>query len=215
MLFRSRTAQLTPQQQVTANLLTAGYQLGQGIGGLMGAQDPQMRLQSLRASVMQGVDPNDAASIAKAAQTLAQANDQQGAMQLAQLALGRRDIESQIAGRTEEKQAQREMQMQLAREKMQSMEQIAKDRNDIMVQIAKMNASLKGSTSDLQRQLLEQKIEDLKVKAEEKQATLQSQAQVGFVLRVILVRILIWSGCRLLMSVLLLFPPQRLFLLRE
>ena len=62
--MNERTAQLTPEQQVTANLLTAGYQLGQGIGGLMGAQDPQMRLQSLRASVMQGVDPNDAASIA-------------------------------------------------------------------------------------------------------------------------------------------------------
>lgn len=173
----AQLAQLTPFQRGQAAIYSGGAQLGRGLGGLMGAVDPQMQLQSLRASVMQGVDPNDSASIAKAAQALARANDQQGAMQLAQLALNRRDIESQISGRTEEKQAQREMQMQLAREKMQSMEQIAKDRNEIMVQIAQMNAALKGSTNDLQRQLLEQKIEDLKLKADEKQATLQSQAQ--------------------------------------
>jgi hypothetical protein len=40
-----------------------------------------------------------------------------------------------------------------------------------------MNAALRGANSDVQRQLIEQRIEDLKVKAEEKQQTLQSQAQ--------------------------------------
>ena len=173
----AQLARLSPFEQGQAAIYAGGAQLGRGLGGLMGAQDPMLQLQTFRNSVLQGVDPNDANSIAKAAQILARANDQQGAMQLAQLALSRRDVESQIAGRTEEKQAQREMQMQLAREKMQSMEQIAKDRNEIMVQIAQMNSALKGSTNDLQRQLLEQKIEDLKLKADEKQATLQSQAQ--------------------------------------
>lgn len=174
---RMAEAKLSPEEK-------AGYYLGagidraaQGIGGLMGIQDPAMKLQSLRTQVMQGVDPNDPAALAKAAQSLAQAGDQAGAMQLAQAALAKRDVESQISGRTEEKQAQRAMQMQLAREKMQSTEQIAADRNALMLQIAQMTNALKGSTNDLQRQLLEQKIEDLKVKAEEKQATLQSQAQ--------------------------------------
>ena len=162
-----------PMQRAVASQYFAGGQLGRALGG----EDPMLKLQSLRTSVMRGVDPNDPTAVAKAAQALAQAGDQQGAFQLSQMALSKRDIESQIAGRTEEKQAQRDMQMQLAREKMQSAEQIAKDRNAIMVQIAQMSAALKGSTNDLQRQLLEQKIEDLKVKADEKQATLQSQAQ--------------------------------------
>ena len=175
--LNERTAQLSPEQQVTAGLRTAGYQLGQGIGGIMGAQDPALQLQTLRTSVMKGIDPNDPKALAQAAQTLAQAGDQQGAMQLAQVALSRRDVESQIQGRTEEKQAQREMQMQLAREKMQSTEQLAKERNEIMVQIAQMNASLRGANSDVQRQLIEQRIQDLQTKADEKQATLQSQAQ--------------------------------------
>lgn len=79
-------AQLTPQQQVTGGLRTAGYQLGQGIGGLMGAEDPQMKLQTVRQQILRNVDQTDPQSIAQAAQALAQAGDQQGAMQLAQLA---------------------------------------------------------------------------------------------------------------------------------
>lgn len=169
-------AQLTPMQQAQFGIYGGASRLGGGLANLMGVEDPAMKLQSLRTQVMQGVDPNDPSAIAKAASFLAQQGDQTGAMQLAQLALSKRDVESQISGRTEEKQAQREMQMQLAREKIQSAEQVAADRNAIMLQIAQMNNALKGSTSDLQRQLLEQKIEDLKSKADEKQQVLQSQA---------------------------------------
>jgi hypothetical protein len=79
-------AQMTPEQQVTGGLRTAGYQLGQGLGGMMGVEDPQMKLMAMRKQVLQGIDPTDAASINKAAQALAQAGDQQGAMQLAQKA---------------------------------------------------------------------------------------------------------------------------------
>jgi DNA repair exonuclease SbcCD ATPase subunit len=181
-------AGLSPEQQVTGGLRTAGYQLGGAVGGLMGAEDPQMRLMTLRKQVLQGLDPTDAAGITKAAQALAQAGDQQGAMQLAQKALEVRNTESQIAGRTEEKQAQREMQLQLAREKIQAQaeaareknqtaKEIAADRNAIMAQIAQMNNALKNSNSDVQRQLIETRIQDLQSKADEKQATLQSQAQ--------------------------------------
>ena len=170
-------AQLTPEQRAQADIRSGFQRAGNAIGGLMGAQDPQMQLAAIRQQVLQGLNPNDPQAMAKAAQSLAQAGDQAGAMQLAQRALEVRNVESQISGRTEEKQAQREMQLQLAREKMQSTEQLAKDRNALMLQIAQMNAALKGSTNDLQRQLLEQKIEDLKIKADEKQQTLQSQAQ--------------------------------------
>jgi hypothetical protein len=109
-------------------------------------------------------------------------------MQLAQRALEIRNVESQISGRTEEKQAQRAMQMQMAQEKNQTAREIAAeraqtskdiaaDRNAIMAEIAKANASLRGANSDVQRQLIEQRIQDLQAKADEKQQALQTQAQ--------------------------------------
>ena len=87
-------AQLTPEQQVTGGLRTAGYQLGGGIGGLMGAEDPQMKLQSMRQQAIQGMDPTDPKSIAEAAQRLAQNNDRVGATTLAQLS---REVASKSA----------------------------------------------------------------------------------------------------------------------
>jgi hypothetical protein len=75
-------AQLTPEQQVTGGLRTAGYQLGGGIGGLMGAEDPQMKLQSLRKQVLQSIDRNDPKALAEGAQALNQAGDSQGAQAL-------------------------------------------------------------------------------------------------------------------------------------
>jgi hypothetical protein len=72
-------ARLTPEQQVTGGLRTAGYQLGGAVGGLMGAEDPQMKLQSLRKQVLQRMDQNDPKSLIQAAQALQQAGDVQGA----------------------------------------------------------------------------------------------------------------------------------------
>ena len=131
-------AQLTPEQYGRAIGYSGAAQLGRGLAGAMGAQDPALQLQSLRMQVMQGVDPNNPADIAKAASALAQAGDQAGAMQLAQTALARRDVESQISGRTEEKQAQREAQMQMARERIQAQIEIAKERGATQLQIAQM-----------------------------------------------------------------------------
>jgi hypothetical protein len=82
-------AQLTPEQQVTGGLRTAGYQLGQGLGGLMGAEDPQMKLQSLRKQIMQSIDRNDPKALAEGAQALNQAGDSQGAQALYQAAQAR------------------------------------------------------------------------------------------------------------------------------
>ncbi|CAB5194428.1 hypothetical protein UFOVP176_6 [uncultured Caudovirales phage] len=170
-------AQLDPFQQGQANIQMGMNRLADVGAGALGVQDPMLKLQSIRQQVLQGLDPNDAVSIAKAAQALAQAGDQQGAMQLGQRALEIRNTESQISGRTDEKQAQRALQLQMAQEKNQTAKDLAAERNAIMVQIAQMNSALRGANSDVQRQLIEQRIQDLQVKAEEKQATLQSQAQ--------------------------------------
>lgn len=89
-------AQLTPEQRAQTDIRGGFQRAGNAIGGLMGAQDPQMKLMAMRQQVLQGLDPNDAASIGKAAQALAQAGDQQGAMQLAQKAQEAAFKQSQI-----------------------------------------------------------------------------------------------------------------------
>lgn len=139
-LYQNQLAQarLSPVEQASFNIGAGAQRAGNVIGTALGAQDPQLQLQSLRLQVMKDVDPNKPTDLAKAAQALAQAGDQAGAMQLAQTALARRDVESQISGRTEEKQAQREMQMQLARERIQAQIDIAKERGATQLQIAQM-----------------------------------------------------------------------------
>ena len=76
-------AQLDPYQQVTAGSYGAGRQLGRGIVGALGGQDPQLKIISLRQQVAQGMNPNDLNSVQQAAETLARAGDQQGALTLA------------------------------------------------------------------------------------------------------------------------------------
>ena len=131
-------ASLDPFQQGQANIQMGVNRLADVGAGALGIQDPQLKLQSMRQQVLQGLDPSDPVAINKAAQLLAQAGDNQGATQLAQRALQIRDTESQISGRTEEKQAQREMQMQLAREKIQAQIDMAKERGATQLQIAQM-----------------------------------------------------------------------------
>lgn len=163
-------SQMDPSRLATFYAMQGGYGLGNAIGSALGAEDPQLKLASLRSQVLRGVNQADAKSLADAAQKLSAAGDIQGANALAQQAVG-------IQAKIDEKQAAREQQMTLAREKMQSAEQIAADRNALMAQIAQMNAALRGANNDVQRQLIEQRIEDLKTKAAEKQQTLESQAQ--------------------------------------
>lgn len=163
-------AQLTPEQRAAAGMQVAGYQLGGGVASVLGAQDPMLQLQSARNSILRGVDQTSAKGLAEAAQKLSSIGDIQGANAIAQQAVA---IQSKI----DEKQAAREQALLLAREKMQSTEQLAADRNAIMAQIAQMNASLRGANSDVQRQLIEQRIQDLQSKADEKNQALQTQAQ--------------------------------------
>ena len=163
-------AQLDPFQRASAQLYQGGYMAGGAIGGALGAQDPQLQMATLRKQVLQGVNQADAKSLALAAQKLSDAGDLQGASALAQQSVA-------IQAKIDEKQAAREQALTLGREKIQSAEQIASERNALMAQIAQMNASLRGANSDVQRQLIEQRIEDLKTKAAEKEQTLQAQAQ--------------------------------------
>ena len=66
----------------SSDLSLAGQQFGRGIGGLLGAEDPQMRLAQLRSSIMQGTDPTNVESLSDAIRKLQSAGDTVGALNL-------------------------------------------------------------------------------------------------------------------------------------
>lgn len=68
-------AQLDPRAQATYAFGRAGQQAGQALGGLMGAEDPQMRLMSQRNALAKQIDMNDPESIMRGAQTAVQMGD--------------------------------------------------------------------------------------------------------------------------------------------
>lgn len=78
-------AQMTPMQQAQYGIYGGASRLAGGVAGLMGAEDPQMKLAAARQQILRNVDQTDPNAIATAAQQLAQMGDQQGAMQLAEL----------------------------------------------------------------------------------------------------------------------------------
>jgi hypothetical protein len=168
-------AKLDPYQQARVNLQTGVQGLAQTGAGMLGAEDPQMKIMAMRKQVLQGLDPNDSASITKAAQALAQAGDQQGAMQLAQKALEIRNVESQISGRTEQREADRADKLTIAREKIQarldeaerkgaSDKEIAQMKIDAQKELKMLVANMGGGLTDLKRQILETKLETEKEK---------------------------------------------------
>jgi hypothetical protein len=79
-------AQLSPGAAAQAGLQASVGQLGRGIAGAMGIEDPQLKMISARNTIAQQIDQTSPESILKGAQMLAQMGDQQGAMALAQYA---------------------------------------------------------------------------------------------------------------------------------
>lgn len=87
-------ARLDPYERVTYGANLAGRRGGAALGGVLGIQDPQLKIISARQSVMQNVDPSNPESILNAAQQLAEVGDQQGALTLADYA---RKAQSELA----------------------------------------------------------------------------------------------------------------------
>jgi len=87
-------AQLDPGAAARATLQSGVGQLGRGIAGMMGVEDPQMKLISARQQIINQVDQTNPESMLKGAQTLANMGDQQGAFALADYA---RKAQSEIA----------------------------------------------------------------------------------------------------------------------
>jgi hypothetical protein len=75
--------QLDPFQQAALGARTAGYQLGQGIGGALGGQDPQLQKISRREALASQLDQANPESYMRVAQLAAQSGDPQFAMLIA------------------------------------------------------------------------------------------------------------------------------------
>lgn len=94
-------AQLDPYEAVNYMAARAGQQLGRGIGGALGAEDPQLRIISARNAVMREINPNDPESLMAGAQRLAQF-DPVGASTLANQAREAQVKLSQVVRNTRE-----------------------------------------------------------------------------------------------------------------
>jgi hypothetical protein len=73
-------AQQDPRTQATYAFGRAGQQLGQAFGGLMGVEDPQMRLISQRNALAKQFDVSTPEGLAQYGKALQQAGDTQGAL---------------------------------------------------------------------------------------------------------------------------------------
>ena len=83
--FQNRAAQevqLNPFQQAALGARTAGYQLGQGIGGALGGQDPQLQKIAQRQQILGMIDPSNPDSYAQAIQAALRGGDQEAAFLL-------------------------------------------------------------------------------------------------------------------------------------
>ena len=80
-------AQLDPMQAAQAGFYTAGSRLGGAVGGLLGAEDPELMRVRQRQQLLQGINPADPASLRAAAQKAMQMGDAQAAQMLTDRAL--------------------------------------------------------------------------------------------------------------------------------
>ena len=77
----SQYAQLDPFQRASMNLYQGGNRLGGAIGGLLGAQDPELQRITQRQSLLKQAQPQDAEGWKALAQQLYQQGDNQGAQE--------------------------------------------------------------------------------------------------------------------------------------
>jgi hypothetical protein len=87
-------ANLAPGARGAAMIQSGAAGLTRGLGGLLGAEDPQMKLISARQQIMSQTDQSDPQSLVNAAKQLSAMNDTQGAMALMDFA---RKAQSEMA----------------------------------------------------------------------------------------------------------------------
>lgn len=79
-------ARMAPEDRAIAGIYSAGAGLGRTAGGMLGVEDPQMKLISARQSIIGQLDQTDPTSLLRGAKSLSDMGDQQGAFALADYA---------------------------------------------------------------------------------------------------------------------------------
>jgi hypothetical protein len=95
-------AQLDPAARGAAMTYAGAAGLGNAIGGMLGAQDPQLKLITQQQEIMRGLDITDPVSLTQAARKASQIGNQDLALRLLTTA-------DQMAQRAAQQQAQQEL----------------------------------------------------------------------------------------------------------
>lgn len=138
----AQEAQMDPFQRVNYLAGMSGYGLGKLAGGLMGAEDPQMKIATARQSILKGVDQTSASSLRDAAQKLSDMGDLQGAAALSQQSVA-------IQAKIDEKQAARDARIEEVRMRNEAMIQAARERGATQLQIAQMQIESRNQLAQL------------------------------------------------------------------
>lgn len=171
-------AQLDPMARAQYGIYKGASQLGTGVAGLMGVEDPQMQIQSRRQQLAQGKDFSSSEGWSAYAKELQQAGDYQGAVVAAQKS-------TELQSKIDEKQAAREQQLQIARERIQAQLDIAAQRGadakelqqmriDGQKELRQLAAGIGGGLTNVRQQLLEEKLA-----TEREKKTAAAEATVG------------------------------------
>jgi len=96
--------QLNPFQQAALGARSAGYQLGQGVGGALGGVDPQLQLIARRQQLLGQLDRSDPMSYRRVAKMASDAGDQELAQSVSEAGMEAESKLSLIQQRSKEKQ---------------------------------------------------------------------------------------------------------------
>ena len=98
----AQLGQMSPDAFGRSMLYAGGAQLGRGIGGALGGQDPQLQLISQRNALAQQFDTSTTQGLAGLASALRERNDVAGATQVAQALMTARQKEGELAAKMRE-----------------------------------------------------------------------------------------------------------------
>ena len=99
----AQLALLSPFERRQAGIYSGGAQLGRGLGGLMGVEDPQLKQLTMVNQLASQFDTSTSGGVAGLAQALANRGLQAPALQLGQRALEMRKLEAEAQAKTMER----------------------------------------------------------------------------------------------------------------
>lgn len=170
-----RVAQLDPFQQARYTSSLAANRLGSAIGGLLGAEDPELMRVRQRQQLLQGINPADPASLRSAAQKAMEANDFQAAQMLADRALAAETEQAKL-GQAQAKYAKEVQSMNMEEKLRKELSQLSADatEEDILKVVTKYGSPDKVLSA---LQTSQNKRAEREQKAELQKEKLEAQAQ--------------------------------------